>query len=45
MNIDKGRVFISLQIIPFSAVQKAYDFLVRKSENLLNQMILNDFEI
>ena len=39
MNFDKDRVFISLQLIPFSAVQKVYDFSVRKSGNLY-QMIL-----
>ena len=34
MKFDKDHVFISLQLIPFSAVQKVYDFSFRKSANL-----------
>ena len=41
MNFDKDHVFISLQLIPFSAVQKVYDFSFRKSANLY-QMWLQD---
>ena len=44
MNFDKDPVFISLQLILFSAVQKVYDFSVRKSESLY-QMILNALKI
>ena len=32
-HFDKDHVFTSLHLIPFSAVQKEYDFSVRKSEN------------
>ena len=34
MNFDKDHVFITLQLIPFSAVQKVYEFSFRKSANL-----------
>ena len=44
MNFDKDHVFISLQLIPFSAVQKVYDFSVRKSGNLY-QMTSNVLKI
>ena len=36
MNLDKDRLLISLQLIPFSAVQEVYDFSVQKSGNVLN---------
>ena len=44
MNFDKDCVFIPLQLIPFSAVQKVYDSSVRKSGNLY-QIILNTLKI
>ena len=44
MNINKNRVFISLQLILFPAVQKAYNFSVRKSRNFY-QMISNALKI
>ena len=44
MNFDKDRVFIFFQLITLSAVQKVYDFSVRKSENLY-QMVLNALNI
>ena len=44
MNFDKDCALISLQLIPFSAVQKVYDSSVRKSGNLY-QMILNALKI
>ena len=34
MSFDKDHFDISLLLIPFSAVQKVYDFSVQKSGNL-----------
>ena len=38
MNVDKNRLLISLQLIPFLAVQEVYDFSVQKSGNELNDI-------
>ena len=44
MNFDKDHVFISLQLIPFSVVQKVYDFSVLKSGKL-HEMMLDTWKI
>ena len=38
MNVDKNRLLISLQLIPFLALQEVYDFSVQKSGNELNDI-------
>ena len=44
INFDKDRAFIFLQSIPFSAVQKVYDFSIQEFRNL-HEMISNALQI